>query len=129
MQRLCPTCFTELTEEANYCPVCGKCMREPVEQTSQYVGGVPITTVVEIKDCAIHIGVSGIGLEENKYKPQEVNKVEKYIEALKGISYFEWIKLREGMDAEFNRLTGEFKRKLELTDVERVEKAIRSQFG
>jgi predicted amidophosphoribosyltransferase len=69
MQRLCPACFTELAEEANYCPVCGKCMREPVGQTSQYVGGVPITTVFEIKDCAIHIGVSGIGLEENKYKP------------------------------------------------------------
>ena len=59
----------------------------------------------------------------------EVSKVEKYIEALKGISYFDWIKLREGMDAEFNRLIGESKRKLELTDVERVEKAIRSQFG
>ena len=129
MKRLCPVCFAELPAQANYCPICGKCMRDTVEQTSQYVGGVPITTVVEIKDCAIHIGVSGIGLEENKYKPQEVNKVEKYIEALKGISYFEWIKLREGMDAEFNRLTGEFKRKLELTDVERVEKAIRSQFG
>lgn len=69
MQRLCPACFTELAEEANYCPVCGKCMKEPVGQTSQYVGGVPITTVFEIKDCAIHIGVSGIGLEENKYKP------------------------------------------------------------
>ena len=51
----------------------------------------------------------------------EVSKVEKYIEALKGISYFEWIKLREGMDNEFNRLIGESKRKLELTDVERVE--------
>ncbi len=48
--------------------------------------------------------------------------MEKYIEALKGISYFEWIKLREGMDKEFNRLIGESKRKLELTDVERVEK-------
>ena len=48
--------------------------------------------------------------------------MEKYIEALKGISYFEWIKLREGMDNEFNRLIGESKRKLELTDVERVEK-------
>lgn len=56
MQRLCPACFTELAEEANYCPVCGKCMREPVGQTLQYVGGVPITTVFEIKDCAIHIG-------------------------------------------------------------------------
>ena len=129
MQRLCPACFTELTQEANYCPVCGKCMREPVEQSSQYVGGVPVTTVIKMNDCAIHIGVSGIGLEENKYKPQEVNKVEKYIEALKGISYFEWIKLREGMDNEFNRLIGESKRKLELTDVERVEKTIRSQFG
>ena len=129
MKRLCPACFTELAEEANYCPVCGKCMREPVEQSSQYVGGVPVTTVIKMNDCAIHIGVSGIGLEENKYKPQEVSKVEKYIEALKGISYFEWIKLREGMDNEFNRLIGESKRKLELTDVERVEKTIRSQFG
>ena len=129
MKRLCPACFTELTQEANYCPVCGKCMREPVEQSSQYVGGVPVTTVIKMNDCAIHIGVSRIGLEENKYKPQEVNKVEKYIEALKGISYFEWIKLREGMDNEFNRLIGESKRKLELTDVERVEKTIRSQFG
>lgn len=56
MKRLCLACFTELAEEANYCPVCGKCMREPVERTSQYVGGVPITTVVGIKDCAIRIG-------------------------------------------------------------------------
>ena len=129
MKRLCPVCFAELPAQANYCPVCGKCMREPVEQSSQYVGGVPVTTVIKMNDCAIHIGVSGIGLEENKYKPQEMNKVEKYIEALKGISYFEWIKLREGMDNEFNRLIGESKRTLELTDVERVEKTIRSQFG
>ena len=129
MKRLCPVCFAELPAQANYCPICGKCMREPVEQSSQYVGGVPVTTVIKMNDCAIHIGVSGIGLEENKYKPQEVNKVEKYIEALKGISYFEWIKLREGMDNEFNRLIGESKRKLELTDVERVGKTIRSQFG
>jgi predicted amidophosphoribosyltransferase len=57
MQRLCPACFTELTQEANYCPVCGKCMRDIVEQTSQYVGGVPVTTVVGVKDCAIRIGM------------------------------------------------------------------------
>ena len=44
-------------------------MREPVEQSSQYVGSVPVTTVIKMNDCAIHIGVSGIGLEENKYKP------------------------------------------------------------
>lgn len=55
--------------------------------------------------------------------------MDKYIKALRGISYCEWVKLREGMDNEFNRLIGESKRKLELTDVERVEKAIRSQFG
>ena len=69
MQRLCPVCFAELPAQANYCPICGKCMREPVEQSSQYVGGVPVTTVIKMNDCAIHIGVSGIGLEENKYKP------------------------------------------------------------
>lgn len=46
-----------------------KCMKEPVDQSSQYVGGVPVTTVIKMNDCAIHIGVSGIGLEENKYKP------------------------------------------------------------
>lgn len=56
MKRLCPVCFAELPAQANYCPVCGKCMRDPVEQTSQYVGGVPITTVVGINDCAIRIG-------------------------------------------------------------------------
>lgn len=39
-------------------------MREPVEQSSKYVGGVPVTTVIKMNDCAIHIGVSGIGLEE-----------------------------------------------------------------
>lgn len=64
MKRLCPVCFAELPTQANYCPICGKCMREPVEQISQYIGEAPITTVVEIKDCAIRIGVSGIGLEE-----------------------------------------------------------------
>lgn len=55
--------------------------------------------------------------------------MEKYIEALKGISYFEWIKLREGMDNEFNRLIGESKRSLQLTDSENVKRIIRSRFG
>lgn len=56
MKRLCPACFTELTEKANYCPMCGKCVREVVEQTNQYIGGVPVTTVIKMNDCAIHIG-------------------------------------------------------------------------
>ena len=55
MKRLCPVCFTELPENANYCPVCGKCMREVVEQTSEYIGSSPVTTIVGINDCAIHV--------------------------------------------------------------------------
>lgn len=56
-------------------------------------------------------------------------KVEKYIEALKGISYFEWIKLRESMDAEFNQQIGESKKKLKFTDSGNVKSIIRSRFG
>ena len=55
--------------------------------------------------------------------------MEKYIEALKNISYFEWVKLREGIDSEFDRQIGESKRKLELTDPENVKKIIHSRFG
>ena len=55
MKRLCPSCFTELSEKANYCPVCGKCMREVVEQTTKYIGCSSVTTVVGINDCAIHV--------------------------------------------------------------------------
>lgn len=51
MKRLCPVCFTELPENANYCPVCGKCMRE----ASEYIGSSPVTTIVGINDCAIHV--------------------------------------------------------------------------
>ena len=57
MKCLCPVCFAELPAQANYCPICGKCMRDTVEQISQYIGEAPITTVVEIKDCAIRIGM------------------------------------------------------------------------
>lgn len=55
--------------------------------------------------------------------------MDKYIKALRGISYCEWIKLREGMDNEFNRLIGESKRSLQLTDSENVKRIIRSRFG
>lgn len=63
MQRLCPACFTELPEEANYRPACGKCMREPVEQVNQYIGGASVTAVVGVKDCAIHIGEKTYNLD------------------------------------------------------------------
>lgn len=55
MKRLCPACFTELPEKANYCPTCGKCMREPVEQIAQYLDCSPTTIIVGINDCAIHV--------------------------------------------------------------------------
>ena len=68
MKRLCPTCFTELSSEANYCPACGKCMRGIVEQTNQYIGCTPVTAVVGVKDCAIHIG------EENRLDATSTNR-------------------------------------------------------
>lgn len=55
--------------------------------------------------------------------------MEKYIEALKCISYYDWIRLREGVDQEFNRKIDESKKSLKLTDSENVKKIIRSQFG
>ena len=48
MKRICPICFTELPEEANYCPICGKCMREVEEYTIQYTGAAPQTKEVSI---------------------------------------------------------------------------------
>ncbi len=56
MKRLCPACFTELSAEANYCPKCGKCVRETVEQAKRYLGGPEETIVVGIADSAILIG-------------------------------------------------------------------------
>lgn len=56
MQRLCPACFTELPEEANYCPVCGKCMREPIK-LPMILGGIvfPYIRAIGIDDHAIHV--------------------------------------------------------------------------
>lgn len=48
--------------------------------------------------------------------------MEKYIEALKCISYYDWIRLREGVDQEFNRKIDESKKSLKLTDSENVKK-------
>ncbi len=56
-------------------------------------------------------------------------KTQKYIEALKDISYYDWIKLREGIDREFKRKIDEHKKSLKLTNSENVKKIIRSQFG
>lgn len=55
--------------------------------------------------------------------------MEKYIEALKDISYYGWIRLKNGMDQEFDRKIGESKKNLKLTDPENVKKIVHSQFG
>ena len=55
--------------------------------------------------------------------------MEKYIEALKDISYYDWIRLKEGIDRKFNRKIDESKKNLKLIDSEKVKKIIRSQFG
>ena len=55
--------------------------------------------------------------------------MEKYIEDLKGISYYYCIRLRESIDQELNRKIDESKKSLNLTDPENVKKIIRSQFG
>lgn len=54
--------------------------------------------------------------------------MKKYIEALKGISYFEWIRLREGIDSDFEQQIDESKKSLQLTDPENVERAICSMY-
>lgn len=56
-------------------------------------------------------------------------EMQKYIEALKGISYFEWVKLQEGINSEFEEQIGESKKNLRLTDSENVKRIIRSRFG
>ena len=38
--------------------------------------------------------------------------MEEYIKALRGITYFEWIKLRESINAVFEMQKGEFEKKL-----------------
>lgn len=55
--------------------------------------------------------------------------MEEYIKALRGITYFEWIKLRESINAVFEMQKGEFEKKLKLADSEDVERIIRSRFG
>ena len=51
------------------------------------------------------------------------------IEALNGISYFEWCQLKLVVDEEFRRQQRESERNLRLVDVKSVKESIHSQFG
>lgn len=55
--------------------------------------------------------------------------MKEYIEALQGITFEEWIKLRIAIDRRFNQKIGEFKKELKLSDSKIVEDIIHSQFG
>lgn len=67
MKRICPTCFTELPEEANYCSTCGKCMREVEEYTIQYTGATPQTKEVSINKK------NSVAGQINKYNQHRIN--------------------------------------------------------
>lgn len=53
----------------------------------------------------------------------------KYIEALQGISYEEWISLKEGIDGVFKHEKGEFEKTLKFANVDEAEWVIHSRFG
>lgn len=55
--------------------------------------------------------------------------MEKYINALKGISFHDWIKLRIAIDKQFDKQKSELEGTLKLTNPEAVSKIIHSQFG
>lgn len=53
----------------------------------------------------------------------------KYLDALKGITYPEWVRLKVGIDRAFEEQKGESERQLKLADTEIVKNLIQSQFG
>lgn len=55
-------------------------------------------------------------------KNQEVSRTKRYIEALQGISYRDWIKLREGIDGAFAKEKGEFEKTLKFANPEDAER-------
>ena len=56
MNRYCPKCFTELPENASYCPTCGECMRGKIEQETQYIGEKSKVVTIGLYDKAIRFG-------------------------------------------------------------------------
>lgn len=55
--------------------------------------------------------------------------MEKYLQALEGISYLEWVKLRIGIDRAFEHQKGESEKQLKLANVDVAKQIIRTQFG
>lgn len=55
-------------------------------------------------------------------------KLSEYIEALDGIAYLQWVKLREGIDMQFNSSRRELEKDMQVSSGE-TAKFIRSHFG
>ncbi len=56
-------------------------------------------------------------------------KIEEAAKALLGLSYFDWQKLKVGVDSAFDKKEREFKRELELSSSDEILGIIRAQFG
>lgn len=58
--RYCPKCFTKLPENANYCPMCGECVREiSTSESSSVDSSCTRVIVVGFKDKAIRFEQKG----------------------------------------------------------------------
>ncbi len=55
--------------------------------------------------------------------------MKKYLKALEGISYPEWMRLRIGIDRAFEHQKGESEKQLKLANIDVVQRLIQSQFG
>lgn len=59
----------------------------------------------------------------------DYDKITEAVKALVGLSYFDWLKLRNAVDNEFSKKEREFERELKLSADDDIAKAIREQFG
>lgn len=55
--------------------------------------------------------------------------MERYINALKGISYIEWVKLKHGIDRTFEQEKSELEKTLKFANTESALSIIQLQFG
>ena len=53
MSRYCPKCFTRLPDKANYCPICGECMKDTLRKEVSWVNGEMRTILVSFSDKAL----------------------------------------------------------------------------
>lgn len=55
--------------------------------------------------------------------------MEKYLNALQGIAYYDWLKLKIGVDRSFEAQKNELERELKFANPEKARQFIQSQFG